>query len=279
MPILQGIEVLRQRVVRLGCALPRFQVNDREPARKGMLQFTNLSTEAFRGKLEIVAPPGFVATPRLAAVEVASGARRQIELAVRALPAARPGVYPLSVRLLRYDGASELEQTTTVEHLGRLGRLVIPVSEDSFVTNRYPDLNKGSATVLVVNGGENELGDIDHTLAYLKFRLEVPGRPTALRLRLTNAGDPTGDAGRICLVEAPWRENQVTYANRPALSRTLARIGPVAAGQVVECPLEASLASRKELSLALDPTSCDSVDYVSREGGKPPELVIDYEQE
>jgi hypothetical protein len=172
-----------------------------------------------------------------------------------------------------------LEQATAVEHLGRRGRLVIPASEDSFVTNRYPDLNKGDATLLVVNGGENELGDIDHTLAYLKFHLDVPGRPTALRLRLTNAGDPTGDAGRVCLVEAPWRERRITYANRPALGKVLARIGPVAAGQVVECPLDASLAGRKELSLALDPTSCDSVDYVSREGGKPPELVVEYEQE
>ena len=131
----------------------------------------------------------------------------------------------------------------------------------------------------MVNGGENELGDIDHTLAFLKFRLNVPGRPTALWLRLTNAGDPTGDAGRICLVDAPWHEKQITYANRPPLSRSLARIGPVAPGQVVECPLDASLAGRKELSLALDPTSCDSVDYVSREGAKPPALVIQYEQE
>jgi hypothetical protein len=63
------------------------------------------------------------------------------------------------------------------------------------------------------------------------------------------------------------------------LGRTLSRIGSVAAGQVVECPLDAGLLDRKELSLALDPTSCDSVDYVSREGGKPPELVIEYEQE
>jgi hypothetical protein len=279
MPILQGIEVLRERVVRLGCDVPRFQVNRRKPNQTGTLQLTNLAAETFRGKLEVVAPEGFVATPKVSAVEVASGAHRQIELAVRALPSALPGVYPIAVRLLRPDGSIELEQATTVEHLGRLGRLVIPVSEDSFVTNRYPDLNKGDATVLVVNGGENELGDIDHSLAYLKFHLNVPGRPIALRLRLTNAGDPTGDAGRICLVEGAWHEKQITYANRPALSRPLARMGQVAAGQVVECPLDASLAGRSELSLALDPTSCDSVDYVSREGGKPPELVVEYEQE
>jgi hypothetical protein len=131
----------------------------------------------------------------------------------------------------------------------------------------------------VVNGGENVLGDIDHTLAYVKFRLNVPGRPTRLRLRLTNAGDPTFDAGRICLVEGPWEEKQITYANRPALGPVLARVGPVVASQVVEILLDPRMAARKELSLALDPSSCDSVDYVSREGGKPPELVIDYEQE
>ena len=138
-------------------------------------------------------------------MEVPPAARKPVDLMLRALPAATPGVHYLTVRLIRRDGTIELEQATAVEHLGRRGRLVIPASEDSFVTNRYPDLNKGNATLLVVNGGEDELGDVDHTLAYLKFHLDVPGRPTALRLRLTNAGDPTGDAGRICLVEAPWR--------------------------------------------------------------------------
>jgi hypothetical protein len=33
------------------------------------------------------------------------------------------------------------------------------------------------------------------------------------------------------------------------------------------------------LSLALDPTGCDGINYVSREGGKPAELIVEYTKE
>ena len=59
---------------------------------------------------------------------------------------------------------------------------------------------------LLVDGGDRKMGDTDHALAYLKFRLDVPGKPVGLRLRITNAGNPTGDSGRICRVAGPWDE-------------------------------------------------------------------------
>jgi hypothetical protein len=46
--------------------------------------------------------------------------------------------------------------------------------------------------------------------------------------------------------------------------------------QVIEVPLRLTLESRQELSLAIDPTSCDGIGYISRDGGQPPELVIEY---
>jgi hypothetical protein len=181
--------------------------------------------------------------------------------------------------LRRADGNLELEATTTIEHLGRHGRLVVPACEDAYVLRRYPDLNKGKATVLIVDGGEDAIGDLDHSLAYLKFRLDIPGRPVAVRLRLANAGNPTQDSGRVCRVREPWSESRITYANRPPPAEELGRLGRVGAYQVVECPLKLDLAGVKELSLVIDPTSVDGADYFSREGGKPPALVIEYEEQ
>jgi outer membrane protein assembly factor BamB len=277
-PILQGIEVIRQRVVRLGWTLPGFQVDNAHRSQSGQLQLSNLRDETFRGRLEVVAPAGFEALPEQAAIELAAGERKRVAITLRALPAASPGLYQVALRLRRPAGGLELEAATTVEHLGRRGRLVIPACEDAFVLRRYPDLNKGKATVLIVDGGEDAIGDLDHSLAYLKFRVDVPGRPVGVRLRLANAGNPTQDSGRVCRVREPWSEARITYANRPPPGEELGRIGRVGEYQVVECPLNVDLAGVKELSLVIDPTSVDGVDYFSRESGKPPALVIEYEQ-
>jgi len=278
MPILQGIEVIRQRVVRLGWLRPSFQVDNGHRSQAAPLQLSNLRDDAFCGRLEVAAPAGFEVLPQQAAVRLAPGQRKTVELTLRALPAASPGLHKVALRLRRPDGSLELEATTTIEHLGRRGRLLIPACEDAYVVRRYPDLNKGKATVLIVDGGEDAIGDLDHSLAYLKFRLDVPGRPLGARLRLANAGNPTQDSGRVCRVGASWSEGRITYANRPPPGEELGRIGRVREYQVVECPLHLDLTGVKELSLVIDPTSVDGVDYFSRKGGKPPTLVIEYEQ-
>jgi hypothetical protein len=51
----------------------------------------------------------------------------------------------------------------------------------------------------------------------------------------------------------------------------------VSENQVVERVLGVDLSGKKELSLAIDPTTCDGVDYLSRESGKPAELIVEYE--
>jgi outer membrane protein assembly factor BamB len=279
MPILQGLEVTRERVVRLGCTLSGFQLDAARPSQPGVLQLTNMRGEDFHGRLEFLVPEGFVVAPQHAAVALAHDASQRVELTLQALPAAPPGIHAITARLVRSDGSTELEQAATIENLGRAGRLVIPASENAFVQQRYPDHNKAGATVLLVQGGDRLVGDIDHTLAYLKFPLHIPGRPTSVRLRLTNAGNPTFDSGRVCLVQGAWSEKQITYANRPAPGDELARIGAVGEHQVVECPLKVDLAGKEELSLVIDPTSCDAVDYVSRTGSQPPALVIEYQPE
>jgi hypothetical protein len=156
--------------------------------------------------------------------------------------------------------------------------VVLKAVEDASVVKEAPTANKGGAHQILVDGGNPDFGDAGHEIAYLKFKLDIPGKPVRVTLRLHNAGNPTGDSGRVCLVTEPWSEMAVTYEKRPKLGEELAKIGPVAENQVVEVPLKVSLAGRKELSLALDPTDCDGVDYGSREGGRPAELVVEYEE-
>jgi hypothetical protein len=95
-------------------------------------------------------------------------------------------------------------------------------------------------------------------------------------LRLVNGDNPSVDSGNVRLVTEPWSETGVTYQNRPKLGDVVGKIGRVAENQVIEIPLQMAFEGNQELSLALDPTSCDGLGYIAREGGQPPELIVEY---
>jgi hypothetical protein len=276
-PIVQAIEVIRQKVLGLGSLMPAFELSDSVPRASGDIRLGNLRETAFAGRLEIQTPAGFAVTPASRDVTLAVGQRIDlpVEVALKGKPAR--GVYTLHARLLRSDGSQELDEPIRLEYLGSRVRLVLRAAEDATVQQRFSDINRGTTTTLGVDGGERRMNDIGHTLSYLKFHLDVPGKPVSLRLRLAASNNPSGDAGRICLVEGPWSEDTLTYTNRPALGRELVRLGKVEENEVVERALEVDLPGQGELSLAIDPTSCDGLDFQSREGAHPPELVIEYE--
>jgi hypothetical protein len=276
-PIVQGVEIVRQRVVSLGCAAPDFLLSSLAPKQSGELRLVNLQDRPFEGALQVAPPKGFRISVKQTEVRLASGQRATIPVEASVVGDVPAGKYQVPVKLLRSDGSVELERTATIEHLGRRGRVVLPAAEDAHVSRRYPDRNTGSAATLLVDGGSQAMGDTDHSLTYLKFRLDIPGKVVSARLRIHNAGNPTGDSGRVCVVSEPWGESRVTYNTRPKPGPELAKLGRVSERQVVECPIKVDLDGKRELSLVIDPTSTDGVDYVPREGSNPPELVVEYE--
>ena len=157
--------------------------------------------------------------------------------------------------------------------------MVVKAVEDAHVQKRYPQMNRGSAKVLLVDGGNAAMGDLDHSMAYLKFRFAVPGKVLGVRFRIRNAGNPSGDSGGLCLVSDPWSEETITYENRPACGPGVGALGASGENELIERVLTIDLSGKRELSLAIDPTSTDGVDFLSRESGSPAELVIDYEPE
>jgi outer membrane protein assembly factor BamB len=279
LPILQAIEIVREKVLKVGCAASDLLISTMEPKQSAAVKLVNLRDAGFEGTVEASAPKGFAVSPNRVAVRLDAGARRDVPLEVSLVGDAPAGKYPLKIRLLRSDGQIETETSASIEHLGRRARIVVAAVEDAHVQRRYPELNRGSAGVLLVDGGNATMGDMDHAVAYLKFRFAVPGKVLSVRFRIRNAGNPSGDCGRLCLVTDSWAEKQITYARRPSLGAELARLGSAAEHQLVECPLKLDLQGRTELSLAIDPTSTDGVDFLSRESGSPPELIIDYEPE
>lgn len=276
LPVLQGIEVVREQVLTLGLAVPSFLLNNAQPEQTGDMLIANHKDDDFSGTLRIEAPAGFAVTPRETPVRISSGAKTKIALQAALGEQSAAGKYQVAIKLLRADGTIESERQAELEHLGDLRRVVLPVVEDAHASQAKPTANYGTAKGLNVDGGDAKMGDHHHSVAYLRFRIAVDGRPRSAVLRLFNGDNPSGDSGNVRLVTAPWSESGVTYQTRPQLGDVVGKIGRVAENQVVEIPLQLTLESNQELNLALDPTSCDGLGYLSREGGQPPELVVEY---
>ena len=275
LPLLYGVELQRQRFTQPGCTPPAFVVNRFEPEKSGEIKLVNRCDEPFSGRLTLGAIPGLEASWQEQPIQLVSGQRLTVPLQIKAL--VPEGVYDLPLRLTRTDGTPAGERIVRIEHLGTKARVVLKAVEDAHVQQRYAGRNSGTVGVLLVDGGNQAMGDADHAVALLRFSLDLPGKPVRARLRLVNAGNATGDAGRICLVESPWEELKVTYQTRPKLGPELAKIGPMVENQAVERELVGDIPQKGEFSVAIDPTSTDGVDYLSRESGRPAELIVEYE--
>lgn len=277
-PLLQAMEIVRERFTSPGCTPPALVLNNFERQKTAPIKIVNLCEQPFAGSVRLGQLPGFTVSIPPGPILLAAGSRLDVPVTITADQMAA-GEFQLPFSLLRADGSVELERKIRIEHLGNRTRMVLRAIEDAHVIQRYPSRNWGSQNVLLVDGGNQAMTDADHAVAYVKFQLDIPGTPLTARLRITNAGNATGDGGRICLVESPWQEKELTYANRPPLGRELAKLGAVVEHQTIERELSFLPPRSGTLSLAIDPTSTDGVDYLSRESGQPVELVIEYNAE
>ena len=276
LPVLQGIEIEREQVLTLGVAIPSFLLNDGEPQQAGDVVIVNNKDNGFAGMLRVNAPKGFTVTPAKTSLNVPAGERETIAVKATVAKDTKAGKYKLPIELLRSDGTIESRHEAVIEHLGDLRRVVVTVAEDAHVGQSAPTTNYGTSGALNVDGGDRKLGDHHHGITYLKFPLQFDGKPVSAKLRLHNAGNPSGNSGQICLVAESWTEKDVTYNTRPKLGKAVAKIGAVTEHEIIEIPLDVSLDGMSELSLAIDPTGCDGINYISREGGKPAELIVEY---
>ena len=274
--VLQGIEVDREEVLSLGLGVPTFLLNDAEPRQEGELLVVNNKDKNFAGVLRIASPEGFAVTPAEMQLNIPAGERATVKLAATVVKNGSPTKQKVAISLKDKDGKVAGQCETDLEYLGDLRRAVFSVMEDTHAYQLKPDENQGVSPALNIDGGDRKMGDHHHSVAYLKFRVEAGGKPVSALLRLYNAGNPTGDSGQIRLVETPWSEKSVTYQSQPKLGKILAKIGPVTENQVIKIPLEFVPGDNQEVNLAIDPTGCDGVNYISREGGKPAELVVEY---
>jgi hypothetical protein len=277
-PALQGIDIEREAILSLGMSAPSFLLNDAKPQQAGQLVIRNHRDAAFAGTLKVEAPNRFTVVAAGPAVAVPAGEQVDIALTATVAEKGERASFPVKLTLLRADGTVESTAKAKLEYLANRDRVVVKAVEDAHVAVAARTRNYGKNRTMMVDGGDAKLGDHHHSIAYLKFRLPTEGRVLAATLRIRNAGNPTGNSGNVCLVTEPWAERAITYDNRPKPGAVLGAIRRVTENQTVELPLKVDLAGKPELSLVIEPTGCDGVDYLTREGGRPAELLLEVER-
>ena len=150
--------------------------------------------------------------------------------------------------------------------------LTINPSADAYTLRDTKNANFGSATTLDVDGSPE-------TRTYLKFSVAGIGSKTIVsaKLRLFVV-DPSNDGGRLHRVTSTsWSEGNIKWTNQPDYQATvLGSLGAVTTGVWYEIDVKAVVTADGTYSFALESTSTDGVDYVSREGAAAnrPQLVI-----
>jgi hypothetical protein len=279
-PILHALAVERTKVLSAGLVVPSLVLNDAETERVAELKITNSRDEPLEGTLQLQAPPGLMVTPAESPVKLGPQESATVPVKVSVGRQGAPAALELRARLLLADGTVDAERSTKVEYLGPRVRVVVPVLEDAYVNHGQPEHNFGPTASLLVDGGDQVIGDASHNLSYLRFRVSIPGRSTSVKLRLHTAASPaseSGDSGVVCLCEGGWTEGTITYGTRPEPGREVGKLGRVGNDVWEERALDLTVEGDQEVPLVLVPTSTDGASYHPREGQYAPELVIEYE--
>lgn len=143
---------------------------------------------------------------------------------------------------------------------------------DTFVRQSSPYTNYGSATPLNVDGGTNI------ETSYLKFNLDAVSGKTVtnarLRIYVTNASVGVQNIKNVS--DTSWSEWTMNAYNQPARGTTAATLSGTVSGSWKEVDVTAAVAAKagQLLSLAVDETSSDGMDFTSREGTNKPQLIV-----
>ncbi|NOZ23258.1 MAG: PQQ-binding-like beta-propeller repeat protein [Planctomycetes bacterium] len=276
-PILSSIEVTRTRTVPLSMAAPPFLLSDYQTEQTQTARVINLTDEEFVGKLQVTAPKGMRVGASETSLRISARSEKTIKLKAKVLKKMKTGEYAIGLRLVSRGKGVMAEKSIPITYTGAQGEIVVQAIADAAVRKGAPKNNYGKAGALFVDGGNKEMEDDAYAIVFLKFRLEVPGKPLSGKLRLqvsTTGYAQSRDSGCVYAVKGEWDEKTITYENKPALGEKVGVIGKIENGERIERDLNIDLDGRKEVSLAIVPTSCDGASYLSREGGSPPELIV-----
>ena len=145
-------------------------------------------------------------------------------------------------------------------------------SADAYTFRDSKNKNFGTATTLLVDGSPE-------ARTYFKFAVSGVGSKTIVSAKLrVFAVDPSPEGGRLHRVtNTSWSETGIKWNNQPTYTAaSIGSLGAVVSGQWYEIDVKTVITSDGTYAFALESTSTDGADYVSREGAvvNRPQLVV-----
>jgi hypothetical protein len=150
--------------------------------------------------------------------------------------------------------------------------ITLGASADAYAFRNNPYTNFGNTTTLLVDYSPE-------ARTYFKFNVSGIGakQVVSAKLRLY-AVDPSDAGGRLHRVTSTsWSETGLTWYNKPSyLSTVIGSIGTVVANAWYEIDVKSVVTADGTYSFALESTSTNGADYVSRQGATAnrPQLVL-----
>jgi hypothetical protein len=143
---------------------------------------------------------------------------------------------------------------------------------DAWVDESNPTENNGAVASLRSDSEGN--GSVE---SYIRFTVEgVSGAVQHARLRLY-ATNGSRNGPTVYLSDSDWDESEITWVTRPARQGgAIDNQDRVEGDAWVEYDVTAGVAQNGMLSFGLIADSGDGIDFSSREGSHPPELVVTY---
>ena len=142
---------------------------------------------------------------------------------------------------------------------------------DAYVKQAYPNNNYGTASSLQVNGASNP--DME---SFIRFTVAgASGTVQSARLRVYATTNGTKNGPAIYATGTAWTETGITWNKRPArTSGVVDNLGNISTSSWAEYNVTSLVTGNGTFSFVLVADSSDGVRFSSREGSRPPQLVV-----
>ena len=309
LPLISGLEVLREEVRELGFAAPHDTwLNFAAPEKTLTMRIANLGDAAVRGRIVLDAPNGIDAKITGGdTIDLAPSGRTEVEVSVKASEETLVGRHEVGIRFVDSSGGARLERAVPVEWMSDLERRTIhggsrTVMEEQLrqaVSRRVRPRRHNEA--IFVSRGARKPNDGGAATSYLWFHVpgELRGRRIhAARLRLHRAPgydglqgstSPVNEARRAIVKRIPgppWPDvNKIEPESLPQTLADARELHPLAGDEAV---LEAALPGALEVDvkdgniyLVIEPTALGAAAYwggAATDRDKAPMLILDFEK-
>jgi hypothetical protein len=149
--------------------------------------------------------------------------------------------------------------------------ILLTAEADALVTQSEPSANDGNGATLRADGTDDSQFE-----SFLRFNIpEVDSTVQSVRLRLYVMDNGTQNGPAVYATDNFWDENDLTWNTRPERTSTaLDNKDHLTRNNWVEYDVTSTVIGSGAVSFVLIADSKDGVVFSSREGGKPPQLIL-----